>query len=265
MEFKDLYDDWMVESQEDVNLLKEYAYERWCNAWNNAGFERDTNKRNFIFERFIWYYYSYNAATTRAYHNITHIIRCLKHFEKSIKHDDVKVRPSCPEEVCIALWLHDIIYDPRSRSNEQQSANLAKLIILYAGGSNRLAKRIEKMILLTAHSEKGLGYTTVDEQWLLDLDLSILGESPEVYEWYSKNIRKEYEHIPLHIYKCARVDILDRFMNRKKIYNIEYFGQLFTEQCLQNVGDELFELSQDVTKNNSRLYGNHNDPEFYMG
>lgn len=235
----------MFTETDQIEELKQLAYSKWCNAWNNAYLMNDAQKRdrNFIFESFVWHHYSYDVKGTRAYHNITHILRCLRHFEKAIKHNDVKVRPSCPEEVRLALWLHDIIYNPQSNRNEFESASLAKLIIIAGGGSRRFSKRIEKMIRLTAHSEKGLGYTTIDEQWLLDLDLSILGEPLEIYQWYSKQIRKEFEHIPLHMYKEGRSKVLEAFKSRENIYEIPYFQELFTKQALQNIDNELLELN----------------------
>src|SRR5690606_23429354 len=66
----------------------------------------------------------------RFYHNLNHIDSCLKLLRK-FEHSSLT-----PEETCyniipvqIAIWFHDIIYNPQESNNEERSADIAKAFI----------------------------------------------------------------------------------------------------------------------------------------
>ncbi len=119
----------------------------------------------------------------------------------------------------LAAWYHDAIYDPRASDNEAQSARW----FLEEAHSWKLAReqceRVVELIRLTqthtAHPEDQ------DAQLLLDADLAILGTSPEEYARYAQAIRQEYAWVPEDAYRRGRTQVLERFLQRARIYQTE--------------------------------------------
>jgi len=72
----------------------------------------------------------------------------------------------------------------------------------------------------------------------LDLDLSILGADEEVYDAYSRQIRKEYIHVPLSDYQHGRISVLKSFLKRDRLFFTSHFHpheQKARENILQEV------------------------------
>lgn len=54
----------------------------------------------------------------RAYHTVQHLYECLSLMEA------VQYELNDPYAVALALWFHDVIYDPQAPDNELKSAEL---------------------------------------------------------------------------------------------------------------------------------------------
>src|SRR5687767_2511875 len=67
------------------------------------------------------------SSSDRHYHNFTHIQDCLSIF------DQTSFLAAHPEEVELAIWFHDAVYDTRRSDNEQKSAEWAEAVIQQAG------------------------------------------------------------------------------------------------------------------------------------
>ena len=86
---------------------------------------------------------SHYTQPHRYYHTLTHLEQMFGHFDK------VESLLSDPVSVALAIWYHDIIYQPARNDNERQSADyfkqqLAKYLPL------QLTNRVESLILMTA-------------------------------------------------------------------------------------------------------------------
>ena len=92
--------------------------------------------------------------------------------------------PSPSQPLCLAAWLHDVIYDSRASDNEERSAEYAHNVLKRLGVSRDVREEVARLILLTRTHETSPDDT--DGQILLDADLAILGEDEAAYDAYVK-------------------------------------------------------------------------------
>lgn len=166
------------------------------------------------------------AEKHRAYHTLDHITKCLGHF------DTIREALEWPRAVEVSLWFHDAIYNPRSATNEVDSADLAARQLLSLGEDLPLIDSVRRMINITKHpSEPG----SQDESYLLDIDLAILGAPQADFDIYEANIRREYKWVPRFIYRRERSKVLRMFLQQECIYHTEHFHGLLERQARENI------------------------------
>ena len=187
----------------------------------------------------IWASYS---NPYRSYHNMEHILDCLAELETcSTVINDVfyQICPSWNKPlIALAIWFHDVVYNPQAQDNEEKSAEFFKELT-----QTRLATwkidEITKMILATKkHSTDVFG-----ERVLCDIDLSILGQKHEIFTKYCENIRKEYSWVPLTLYNRERKKILESFLKRDSIYQTKYFQDRFEQKAKANLAAAIERLT----------------------
>lgn len=174
------------------------------------------------------------AGPTRHYHSINHLQDCLRQF------DDVRTQAQDPAQVELAIWFHDAVYDTARADNEAQSADWARRTVLDAGGTEETAERISGLIIATDHLETPAGG---DAALLCDIDLTILGASPERFDQYERQIRAEYGWVPEQQYRQGRGAILQRLIDRPRVYVTDSFFQLYEDQARSNLRRSLERLA----------------------
>ena len=171
------------------------------------------------------------AQPQRHYHTVQHLQECLQWWQRcqeQMRH---------PAEVALALFYHDIVYEPKRSDNELQSANtmLAQLQPYLPSDST---ERIYRWILATAHPGTQPDMNQEDDQdlkWVLDIDLGILSADAERFQEYERQIRMEYRHVPLLIYRCKRRQILRDFAQTEYLYHTDYFRQQLEKVAKANL------------------------------
>ena len=169
----------------------------------------------------------------RYYHTIEHIEDCL------YKLQEVETLASHLDALKLALVYHDLFYDPKRKDNEEKSANYAYKLLSKNPSTQGLATKVREFILLTKHPSIP---KTEDEKLLLDIDLSILGSSPEEYAVYEANIRKEYIHVPKLIFKLGRSKLLKKFLSQNRIFHTDFFFNKIENQARDNIMAALQQL-----------------------
>lgn len=177
----------------------------------------------------------------RAYHSLSHISHMLDLMDEHISEKSRSI------ELELAIWYHDVIYDPLSKENEVRSADLAKRrLSSYSILSDESLESIYLLILSTqGHTARIDGEGRLQNEWMLDLDLSILGAEKEGYKLYTQQIRQEYHMYSPEDYKMGRSQVLKSFLQRKEIYFSDLFKQLFEEKARENLRNEIEDLSTD--------------------
>ncbi len=169
----------------------------------------------------------------RAYHTLDHVAACLAEFRPAAslaKH---------PLEAEMALWYHDIIYEPRAHDNEERSAQDMRSLCRVAGLPDGFAQRVESMILATKHKEMP---TDPDAQLVVDCDLSILGKPEAEFDAYDAAIRKEYSWAPEQEYRRGRAAVLSGFLARRAIYSTAFFRERYEQKARENIARALLGL-----------------------
>jgi predicted metal-dependent HD superfamily phosphohydrolase len=183
-------------------------------------------------DSFNWIVSAYSEPH-RHYHTLAHIEQCLKEF------DAAKYLCEAPDEVELALWLHDLVYDPHASDNEEKSAVAAKEFLLELNCPERTVHAVSELILFTKHNKPPI---TQDAKVILDIDLIVLGQPVGLFELYEKNIRAEYSWVSEEVYKTERTKVLRSFLDKASIYYTDRFEVLYGSQARENLKKTLIAL-----------------------
>ncbi len=149
---------------------------RWQALAANIGLDRAKS------QQFGDYLLAQYSGSGRHYHGVGHIVSMLDGF------DALKATFEHPLAAELAIFFHDVIYDPSRRDNEEQSAKkmqdllgglVDRTLLETAGGSIEATRQ---HTLTPSH----------DTNLLLDLDMAILGQPWPVYERYAQGVMQEY-------------------------------------------------------------------------
>lgn len=176
------------------------------------------------------------SESHRSYHTIAHLEACLDQFDWA--RSNARSQP----EVEAALWLHDVIYLPRAGDNESRSARFAGTFLRSAGAPPASTIHVETHILSTAHTVQP---TDTDSQLVVDIDLSILGQSADTYDQFERSIRKEYAWVPWPLYRRKRLEILRSFARRASIYATDVFRERLERAARVNLERAISRLKDD--------------------
>lgn len=201
---------------------------RWLALWQRAGGAGDGRAE---LQDLVGRY----SEPARHYHTVGHIGDCLAHL------DEHRSRFVHADEAELTLWLHDAVYDPRGADNEARSAELARRMLGRGGIGGEAVGRIARMIMATAHAEPA---PAGDGALVCDIDLAVLGASPERYSEYARLIRAEYSWVPLPVYRSRRAALLRRFLERPTIYATDGFRDRYEAAARKNLSAELVELER---------------------
>lgn len=174
-------------------------------------------------------------ARGRHYHTLEHLAACLAEL------DSARSVAERPAEVEIALWFHDAVYRTRARDNEARSAAWARAFLGAAGCDAQVLARVERHIMATRHAETA---ASGDTALVLDVDLSILGQPPEVYRQFEVDVRREYWWVPAAIFRRERARVLRSLIERPRVYNLTVFRDRYEAQARRNVAEALAALER---------------------
>jgi len=182
--------------------------------------EKYTNNAAIITENLKVLEAKYNEKH-RFYHNLAHIKSLLSNAER------IKEFFSYSDELPLAIWYHDIIYNPFSKTNEEDSAKFALTELQKIDFPSLKLKNVAHIINRTKNHFFRDENESIELQLMLDLDLQTLGSTPENYDENNKNIRKEYKAVPSVLFRKGRKEILNKFLDAEFIYRTEYFREKY--------------------------------------
>ncbi len=164
----------------------------------------------------------------RAYHNLDHVLACLEEFDR------VRRLAEEPDAIEVALWFHDSVYNPRYAENEEASAIMAKGWLDDSGAPAELGLTVADLVFKTRHDPSDPP-ETIDQQFIVDVDLAILGQPEPVFDAYEEKIRDEYDWVDWEVYRVKRPEILGRFLERERIYFTNEFHERYEAVARRNL------------------------------
>jgi len=171
----------------------------------------------------------------RHYHTLFH----LQH--SFLELDNLNLSIEDKQAISLAIWFHDIIYDTQASNNEEQSARLFREAAQQLQLPISLINQVNGYILQTKYIDNLISTSLLCDLFL-DIDLSILGQDPVIYQEYTQQVRQEYSWVPQEIYNVKRAEILRRIMSWKSIYRSTHFGMKYEVQAKINLSTEVATL-----------------------
>lgn len=199
--------------------MKQHLQSSWQRAWRGVGAVGDGLA---WCERLLACY----QEPHRHYHTLQHLGECLAAF------DQARALAPHPDEIALALWFHDAIYDVKRSDNEARSADWAREALLDAEVECAIADRVHALIMATRHDAVP---ADADAQLLVDIDLGILGADTARFAEYEAQIRREYAFVPGWLFRRKRRAILQGFLERPRLYTTPYFHDRLETRARENL------------------------------
>ncbi|KZC05548.1 hypothetical protein WN55_04488 [Dufourea novaeangliae] len=162
----------------------------------------------------------------RTYHNLDSLrekLNCYYEIKDNLKN---------PQAVLLALFFQNFEYDPKALDGENKSLDHFNAFADEAEIAPDAELREEASELLkvaATHStdahKVGGAFGGEDAHYFLDLDMAVLGCSPECYGEYREKIRGEYSFLSEPMYTALRLKVNYRIINHSSIHN--FFIYLF--------------------------------------
>ncbi|WP_413451400.1 DUF4031 domain-containing protein [Georgenia phoenicis] len=174
------------------------------------------------------------AEPHRVYHGVDHLREVLDRLALLADGGEPVDRA-----VRLAAWCHDAVHDGATPADEQASAALATALLGPVLGHAEAAE-VSRLVLLTAGHD-----TSPDDvpgQVLCDADLGVLGGTPEAYRTYAERVRAEYGHVPEPDFRRGRAAVLERLLDRPRLFATNTGARLWEAAARRNVTAELTHL-----------------------
>lgn len=177
------------------------------------------------------------AEPHRRYHTIEHLNDVLRAF------DELHDLAGDPVSVELALWFHDVIYDPRANSgeNERASALVARELLTALDAPEATVASTVRLVELTARHVVEPGDT--DGAVLADADLSVLGATEDRYRRYAADVRDEYAWVDDEAWRAGRSALVQSFLGRSRIFATDRQHARLDGVARRNLGWELAQLT----------------------
>lgn len=168
----------------------------------------------------------------RRHHDQRHLDEVLEALE--ILRDEGLAFAQRP--VVLAAWFHDAVYKPLSSTNEQDSADLARRLLVDDPDRDEIARLVE---LTTAHDPAADDANGIA---LSDADFAVLGSAPERYDEYAANVREEFRRVPGRVFRRKRAELLTEFLEREHIFMSPQARERWEAPARENIAREIAAL-----------------------
>lgn len=177
----------------------------------------------------------YRAAYSqphRRYHNLEHVNYLLS---------ALTAVPQPSPALLMAALYHFFFYDATRDDNEKRSADYLRTKLQAAGVNANFIDAVTAIMLAPINSVD-MSFSSVESQHLADADMSIYGESPEVYNRYIAAVREEFGNLGDFNWYQTRVRFLLGLLKQNRIFHTEEFYSKFEKHARSNMATELITM-----------------------
>jgi predicted metal-dependent HD superfamily phosphohydrolase len=204
-------------------VVDRYFFEkRFAALWQRQLVEKAIDDSHKIF---IALFNAYNEPQ-RFYHTTHHIAHCLQEFDR------VKSLTGHPDAIELAIWFHDIIYQPGQGDNEEKSAET------FLGFATSVLKPetcnlVKQLIMATLHATEKVDHS--DSRLMIDIDLSGFALPWKDFLRDSQNLCAEMPDITEDEFLRRQTWFHQRLLERPGFFLTEYFSEKFQQQARDNI------------------------------
>lgn len=191
------------------------------------------------------------TTPSRKFHNENHILDCLNKADKLLLiiesgDERYKFSQSQIKLMMLAILYHDVVSEIDQNNNEFLSACRAveELRILNTLNAEQLQWVFDAIMATKSHKK------TKDEvtNYMLDIDMSILGSPWPKYKEYLLHIRQEYQKYDFNTFVIGRTQFINSLKSRKKsIYHTKSYKHL-SKIAFANFAKELALYDNNIEK-----------------
>lgn len=161
----------------------------------------------------------------RFYHTGRHVEHCLRQL------DLARDQMEAADAIEMALWFHDVVYNPTAADNELRSAQ--RFEQLATGAMNpTLLNQVYRLIMITVHNAPP---QAIDEKYVVDIDLSSFGLPWDEFTRDSQDVRKECTHLSDAEFTTRNHRFLRSLLDRPSIFSTEYYRDLYEQTARRNI------------------------------
>ena len=184
------------------------------------------------------------SEPSRTYHGLQHVA-ALWSRHLALGRDTEVSAARASRLAASVIAFHDAVYDPRRQDNEQRSAALWRQSAcpgadMPAADAEWVAGTIEAtedhMRVPDASDASPEGRLRL---WVLDLDLTPLGEPPAAFRRNTALLRAEYRHLDDQSWNRRRLNFLRRIAAAPRIYRSPLIAAAFEGQAQANLAQEI--------------------------
>ena len=172
--------------------------------------------------------------SNRHFHNLAHLEQLFNELQPLQSH--VEDWPTLLFSIC----YHDVVYDVTTHmvadDKEEQSAAFDEKHLQQIGYPQEKIDACKAQIMATQKHTKAADN---DTNFLIDADLSILGQPWQTYAAYKDNIREEYSIYLDNIYNAGRKKVLEHFLQMNPLFKTAHFHKLYEESAKENIRREM--------------------------
>lgn len=148
--------------------------------------------------------------------------------------DHAQLDGATADVVELALWYHDAIYEIGARDSEARSANWLLEDARALGLAEKQRAEAAACIRSTAHLA-GAPVSSVAAQWVVDIDLTLLGAHALRFMEFEYGVESEYASVPRELFFRKRGVFLERLLAAPAIYQTDHFQKRCEASARANI------------------------------
>ena len=165
------------------------------------------------------------TETHRHYHNLTHIATM---FEVLKKLENFQLSTT----QTLAIWFHDVVYDPLFKNNEERSCEFARSWL-----TDKIDKEdLEKLCKIIMDTKTHVA-SCKESELVIDLDYASFAEN-----WKDNAFKVSQEYVScigIEDFRKGRIQFLENLLKKEKFFYLERFNLLYTDHLIQDATQEL--------------------------